>query len=143
MIFIEMKIPKSNFSLLEFLVEKSSISRKPLNKKGKLTLVIHPSGTIVKSKDLFQLKLIVEASEDNDRFRANVTAIGIFSFKNIKDKSSLLTYFLINAPALIFPYVRSYISALTALSGMESINLPTIMIAGLHEELKANIEEID
>ena len=52
-------------------------------------------------------------------------------------------YFLTNAPALIFPYVRSYISAVTALSGLSAINLPVMNLSSLKPLLQANISVVD
>ncbi len=138
-----MEVKKSEFSFLEFLIEESSISRKPLDEKGKLSIDIMPYGIIDKSKNVFQLRLDVRVNESNDRFKSNIVAIGLFLFNEISDASSLPDYFLINAPAIMFPYIRSYISALTALSGMEAINLPLVRMANLAEKLKENITEVE
>ncbi len=138
-----MEVKKSEFSFLEFLIEESSISRKPLDEKGKLSIDIIPYGIIDKSKNVFQLRLDVSVYESNDRFKSNIVAIGLFLFNEISDASSLPDYFLINAPAIMFPYIRSYISALTALSGMEAINLPLVRMANLAEKLKENITEVE
>ncbi|PIQ16396.1 MAG: protein export chaperone secb, partial [Flavobacteriales bacterium CG18_big_fil_WC_8_21_14_2_50_32_9] len=35
-----------------------------------------------------------------------------------------------------FPYIRAYISALTALSGLKTITIPTMNLTGLGEKLK-------
>ena len=64
--------------------------------------------------------------------------LGLFEFKEVIAIDNLTTYFYINAPAIIFPYVRAYIAALTSLSGFETINLPPINVGVLKEELKSN-----
>jgi len=138
-----MEVLKSEFSFLEFLIEESIISRKPIEEKGILNIDVIPSGIIEKSKKIFQLRLDVSVSENNDRFKAKIVAIGLFLFNEISDANSLPDYFYINAPAIMFPFIRSYISALTALSGMESINLPIVRMANLVEKLKENTMELD
>ena len=40
----------------------------------------------------------------------------------------------INAPAIAFPYLRSYVSNLTMLSGYEPLMLPTLNFAKLYEQ---------
>lgn len=70
-------------------------------------------------------------------------ALGIFSFAELTEKENISEYFYTNAPAIIFPYIRAYISSLTALSGMEAINLPPLMLGGLREELFQNTKEIE
>ena len=67
---------------------------------------------------------------------------GVFSFKKVKEKENLSSYFYVNAPAIIFPYIRSYIAALTALSGMPSVNLPLMNLGKMVKSLKDNTRTI-
>jgi len=137
-----MKTPESSFRLVEFLIQRSFIERKPLEKQSDFEIDIDPSAIIFTNTKSFQLELNVRVWEENKRFNASVSAIGIFSFDQVHDKKNLPNYFYINAPAIIFPYIRSYISALTALSGMEAIILPPLVLSGLREELIANTTEL-
>lgn len=43
-----------------------------------------------------------------------------------------------NAPAIIFPYVRAYVTSLTVLSGIEAINIPTMNLSSIADDLKNN-----
>ena len=52
-------------------------------------------------------------------------------------------YFYTNAPAILFPYIRAYISTLTNLSGYKPINLPTLNLTSLREELEKNTTEVE
>ncbi len=45
-----------------------------------------------------------------------------------------------NAPAILFPYIRSYISTLSTLSGLSPIVLHTLNLTSLKDELLDNIE---
>ena len=69
--------------------------------------------------------------------------MGLFVFEDVIDKDSLQNYFYVNAPAIIFPYVRSHISALTALSGMPSVNIPVMSLGHLFEDLKNNTSNLE
>ena len=51
-------------------------------------------------------------------------------------------YFYTNAPAILFPYIRAYISTLTNLSGYKPINLPTLNLTSLREDLEKNTSEV-
>jgi len=51
-----------------------------------------------------------------------------------------MQFFCINGPAILFPYIRAYLSSLSALSGIPLILLPTINMTGLAETLKSNIK---
>ena len=60
------------------------------------------------------------------------------TFENKEGLENLGKFFYINAPALLFPYIRAYISTLTNLSGFEPINLPTLNMTRLGDDLKKN-----
>ena len=58
---------------------------------------------------------------------------------SFKDSDKLSRFLYLNAPAIMFPYLRAYISSLTALSGINPITLPTLNLSGLKSELESNI----
>ena len=63
--------------------------------------------------------------------------------KNKEGLDNLNNLFFVNAPALLFPYIRAYISTLTNLSGFDPINLPTLNMSGLGEDLKKNTSNLE
>ncbi len=133
----------SQYKFVNFLIQESQITRKPVERAKNFDIQIDVFGIIIKSKRQFQLDMIVTVSEETKRFHAKVHAVGLFEFKEDTNKQDLDNYFYINSPALIFPYVRAYIASLTALSGMEAINLPPLNVSNLVEKLKQNTEEKD
>ncbi|MFD0750610.1 protein-export chaperone SecB [Mucilaginibacter calamicampi] len=130
-------IKNSPFKLDQFIVEEFSISRKP-TKQGKIDFGINPSGTIDDTNKVFKLTLNVYIKDSNESFDIKITALGFFEFKLVRSVESLSNYFYTNAPAIIFPYIRAYISSITALSGLKAINLPVMNLSSLKEDLKAN-----
>lgn len=122
------------FKLDRVLILESSIKRNPKN-MGDFAMDIDPSGLIDHVSNTYTLKLDVVVNDSNDSFTAKVSAIGIFYFKT-EDKLSLCNYFYTNAPAIMFPYIRAYISSLTALSGLPAVNLPVEKFA-FTDKLKA------
>ena len=135
-------IKKSEFSFRDFLISKSDFYRKPVDKEqNTYDISIVPSGIIHEKDKVFQLNLEVEVTEKNDRFKAIVIIIGFFEFTEVLDENQLTNYFYTNAPAILFPYVRAYIASLTALSGMETVNLPPINMSApeFRDQLIQNI----
>jgi len=132
----------SPFSFKGYTIQESHILRKPVLQKGKFDIKVTPFGQIDKKKKLFQLDLIVEASELTGRFNCKVHCIGFFEFKNVVDKTTLSNYFYVNAPAILFPYIRAYIAALTSLSGIEAIHIPTLNMTKLKKELEEKTIEV-
>lgn len=133
-----MEAKQSIFSFKGYLIQESHIIRKPKRQEKAFKIEISPTGHYFKTKKEFQLELKVRVFEENLRFDANILCIGFFSFKDLNAEEDLSNYFYTNAPAILFPYVRAHIAALTALSGMEVINIPTMNLTTLVNELKNN-----
>lgn len=52
-------------------------------------------------------------------------------------------YFYANSLAIIFPYIRAFVSTITLQSNMHPIVLPTVNLMGLSEKLKRNTDVVD
>ena len=89
--------------------------------------------------DRFYLTLDTTVSSKDENISANVIMVGEFVFNNEIAKEMLGGLFCINAPAIMFPYIRAYISTLTALSGIDTVIVPTLMMAPLKEEVLQSI----
>jgi preprotein translocase subunit SecB len=127
------------FRFINFIVKESHFV---LNTQGeyKININIDPKGYIFQTLNQFHLELNITVGEEEDNFSINTTAIGIFEFDaetDIEDYKS--SYFILNAPAIMFPYVRAYISNISTQSGVFSITLPTLNLTGIAETLKNNI----
>lgn len=134
-------VKKSPFKLDQFIVKKFSIERNPV-KQGEVEFDIKPSGLIDRSKRIFQLTLEIRVKDKNLSFDIIMTAFGMFKFKNDTDESTLSNYFYTNAPAIIFPYIRAYVSSISALSGLHTVNLPVMNVSGLKNDLIANTSSV-
>lgn len=77
-------------------------------------------------------------SDKNKSFKIKLCAIGLFQYEGSIEDS--MQFFCINGPAILFPYIRAYLSSLSALSGIPLILLPTINMSGLADTLKSKIE---
>lgn len=80
--------------------------------------------------NLFRLELISKISNKDNTIHIEVDIVGIFKFEKDIPEEMKENFFKCNAPALLFPYVRAYISSLTSLSGINPIILPTINLSG-------------
>lgn len=126
----------SPFRFVNYQIIDSRISRTLGEEEGELDIDIDLKGSILPKDKNFVLEMKAKF-KDGDFFSANVSAVGFFEFKD-EISENIGTYFYINAPALLFPHIRAYISALTALSGMSTVLIPAMNLSGLAEELKEN-----
>lgn len=69
----------------------------------------------------FPMEVLIE-NEDKS-LRIQVGIIGIF--ESDVDITKEKSFIEVSAPAIIFPYIRAYVSNLTSMSGIQPILLPT------------------
>jgi len=130
---------KSDFRFDKYVIRKSFIEiNKDGNPDNEYKINISPSG--VKSKDKFDLTLDIDIKDKADIIGINISVVGVFYFKEDIDVNLLSRFFACNAPAILFPYIRAYISLLTSLSGIGTVLLPTLNLSSLGDELLKNIK---
>lgn len=133
---------ESHFQFKGFKINRSLIERNDNEVSKKVSLGFKPEGTIDKEKGIFLLVLGVKIKDATNSFNIEIEAVAEYNFKEDVSIEILNNFFYINAPALLFPYIRAYISTLTNLSGFEPINLPTLDMTKLGEELRQKTVEI-
>lgn len=133
---------ESKFQFKGFSIIRTLIERNEKQSSMKLLLNFSPKGIIIKEESTFQLHLGLKIEDENKSVNVEIDSVANFKFESIAGLEKLNNYFYINAPALLFPYIRAYISTLTNLSGFEPINLPTLNMTKLGEDLKKNTIEI-
>lgn len=133
---------QSIFQFKGFTITRSLIERNNNEPSKKLSIGFAPKGSINKEDSTFQLNLGVKIEDENKSFKIEIDAVANYTFNNKAELDNLNNLFYINAPALLFPYIRAYISTLTNLSGFEPINLPTLNMSRLGEDLRNNTKEV-
>ena len=84
------------------------------------------------------LTLDVEVNDKEKNLMLTLRIVGFFKYEG--DSVDEINQFLyMNGPAILFPYVRSYVSNLTALSGVSPIIMPTLNMQPIGEYLKSKM----
>lgn len=131
----------AKFQFKNYKILKSYFEIKNESHSNTINLNFDPKGVISKENSCFKLQLGVKIDDTNDSFHIEVVIVADFYFDSDINQENLNKYFFINAPALLFPYVRAYISTLTTLSGINPINLPTLNLTALGGQLQQNTVE--
>ena len=140
---MEEKAQKATFQFKGFEICESTLTKKENCEVGdEFNLTIIPRGQINREKLQYTLTLTVLLQDAEENFSAEVKGIGHYGFKDGIDEEMLNNYFYVNAPAILFPYLRAYISTLTNLSGYKTVTMPTINLVPLKEQLMANTTEL-
>lgn len=131
------EVEKSGFQLRKFKILRSLIELNEEDSDEEATIRFSPKGYIHRKESTFIMDLRINI-ESKSTMKIDITARAKFNFNRELSEQTISNYFFVNAPALIFPYVRAYVSALTALSGTNVIILPTLNMTAIGNELKEN-----
>lgn len=134
---------KSPFRLNNFFIKESKFLFSEKGEDLDLTIRIRPRGKVFKQENTFVLELSLELSQEGEGIEINVVGIATYKFKEDLEGELPSSYFITNAPAIAFPYLRAYISCLSAQSGFNTITLPVLNLTPLAEELRNNIEIVE
>ena len=133
---------KSTFQFIEYFIRKSVFIRRSVdNVKKEYSINIKPNGVLNNSNKQFQLGLDIEIIDKEEETLLNVEIIGLFKYTG--EFEDVKSFLILNAPAILFPYLRAYISTLTTLSGLDTYTLPTMNLSSLKDEIFQNIEFIE
>lgn len=134
---------KSQLTFKNFVIPKVSFEKLDVEgKKNEFTIL--PQAIINRSESQFHINVDVEINDVDNQFSLKILAVGIFEYDKINvDETTLLNFMSINGPAIIFPYIRSFVSSFTALSGFDTVTLPTLNLSGYKEELIKNLIDLD
>lgn len=109
-----------------------------------MNIGLDASGEIKKAEQVFHLTLKVQIEDSLKGMFIEVLASSDYKLIDADIEDPIFSnYLYLNAPAILFPYIRSYITALTALSGVPPVIIPPINIAGIKESLKEHTQVIE
>lgn len=134
----EAKIAKFRFK--GYTIEDARIRIVDPDISSNIEFDFSPSGILNKKEKKFTLFLGINMNDEKKCFNAFVNVAGNFVYDDDVE-NKLQPFLLNNAPALVFPYIRAYIAALTALSGIPCITLPTLNMQRISRTLEENIKE--
>lgn len=127
-----MKDNKSDFQFIGYRILKSVIEIGDNYKKFKdFDFGLDVSGVYTKSDNVFKLNLNMMIKNKESDFLCEVRTQGTFKVTNTENTGVLENYLYINSPALLFPYIRAYISMLTTQSGIDGVVLPTFNLSNV------------
>lgn len=131
---IKLKFHSVDFPVVEFQ------SKKQLLEDPEIKIDIEPKAFFPKEypnhfRIIQEVHVFVE-----DVFDLFIVAIGSFELNNVEDEKMRYSFVNMNAPAIMFPYIRSFISTLTSNLGnvTGTLNIPPQFFKG---ELKVISEE--
>lgn len=131
---------KAAFQLEKYLFNKVNINLE--NKYNQEMLVeFSPSGVYDAKQSQFELKFGFKAFfEDKgvDNPYVFIECIGFFKFEDVESIDQIPSFFYRNAIAILFPYLRAFVSMVTLQANVGPVVLPTLNLSDLEQPLKDN-----
>ena len=105
-----------------------------------LNIDIIPSGIFNTENSSFDLIAEFIAFSDGDKENPfiEIKCKGTFLFQDVKTLEEIPEFFYRNAMAILFPYLRAFISILTLQSNIPALVLPTYNLSELETPLREN-----
>lgn len=120
----------AQFRFVNYQVVESEFRFDSKRKSNKKLNVTFERSVVVDDADSRMRLELVNTIEDEDKsLFLRVRMHGFFEFDSQISDDIKGMFIRINAPAILFPYVRAYVSTLTSLSGIEPVILPTLNLS--------------
>lgn len=134
---------KAAFRLNNYRFIKASINF-DIPRKTALNISFDPRGTYSQKAGIYKLHFDVDVTCNESQ--TNVVAITCeaeFEFNNPIPAEEIPNFFYPNSLAILFPYVRAFISTISLQANVSPILLPTINLMGLTETLREHTQITD
>jgi len=136
-------IKTAAFRLADFKINSFNFINDDKLKSDEIIVDFLPKGEFDKKKNRFNLHIEFKASNDKtkeDFLQVNI--VGIFVFENIKSMDDIPAFFYKNAIAILYPYLRAFVSNVTLQANIMNLILPTMNLSALEPVLKESITEL-
>ena len=123
--FKRYRILKSYIEINESTIDSSDLS---------MMVEMEPAIELKTEEGIFNLLLKVHVYDEKNIIDMSFDIKGYYKYDKNCDRDCLRSFLTRNAPAILFPYLRAYITNLTSLSGIQPIILPTYNMTGIGQK---------
>lgn len=128
---------KAAFSLIGYKFNKVILNLENLPSDTSFILDFDPSGEYIQAEGIYHLKFTFQALKENEEIPTiQVVCMASFKFKENIPCNEIPNFFYPNSIAILFPYVRAFVSTLTLQANIKPILLPTLNLSSLQDMLK-------
>lgn len=128
------------FSLINYSIIKAMLNLEDIPNECTFDLDFSPSGIYKQNDRQYTLFLIFKAKYGNNIEAVNIKLKAIYQFKESLSFDEIPSYFYSNSIAIIFPYIRAFVSTITLQANIAPIVLPTLNISALENVLKSRTD---
>ena len=131
---------KSTFSLVEYHFDRVTIDFQNTTDDKFWMIKIMPRGIFDENKGEYLLQFVFEGKLGNTENAPKIMTQckAVFKFSDPLKFTDIPSYFYPNSIAIIFPYVRAFVSTVTLQANLAPVILPTYNLSSLKDQLIAN-----
>ena len=134
---------KASFSLENYRFEKVNINLDNLGEK-RLSVDFSPSGVYNKKSGVFSLSfLFIAQSEGKGNPFVEIFCTAEHKFEEPLLLEDIPPFFYPNSIAILFPYIRAFVSTVTLQANIQPLILPTYNLSSLESKLKDNTTQTE
>lgn len=133
-------VKEAAFSFESFIFKKVNLNLENRDSDDKISVQFNPSAEFVKGKVYMTIAFSAYNKTRKDPF-IETECLALFKFENKEILfSEIPEFFYVNSIAIVFPYIRSFISTVTLQANIvPPIVLPTFNLSSLSVKLKENM----
>ncbi len=134
---------KASFSIESYKFDKVMIDLSN-QKTNDIFIDFKPEGVFNSKEGTFELTfnfLALDSQETTVPF-VEIRCVGLFKFENVNSLDEVPSFFYKNSIAILFPFLRAFVSIVTVQANIKPIMLPTMNLSSLEEPLRENTTEI-
>jgi preprotein translocase subunit SecB len=129
---------RASFSIEKYYFDQVHIDMD--HRKGD-DLFVHfePSGIFYSEEKKYHLSFTFSALSSEEQGAEPfvvVKCVGVFAFKEVKILEDIPEFFYRNSIAILFPYMRAYVSMVTNQANIQPVMLPTLNLTSLEKPLR-------
>lgn len=107
--------------------------------KNLISIDFDPSGIYKQAEQVYSLTLKIDVFseyEEEKKLFVSATVIATFKFNGNIEFKTIPDFFYPNSIAIIYPYIRSFVSTLTLQANIKPLILPTFNLSSLQNKLR-------
>lgn len=131
------------FRLVNYKFTKATLNF-DIPKDAEFVIDFKPSGKLKEIEGTYDLSFdTIVRCEETDTIIVEVSCIAQFSFMDRIKFEEIPDFFYPNSLAILFPYIRAFVSTLSLQANSSPMILPTVNLMGLTEELRDNTSVVE
>lgn len=138
--------PKAAFNLKEIVFEKVSFQSDLFDANEPIKISLSAKGHLYAGESMAVVSLSVNLISENQTEENAFISLFVrstFQMQNVSSLNEIPHFFYANAVAIVFPYVRAFVTNITTQAGFAAIIIPILKLTQIGDELSHNFSLAD